>query len=130
VRLLLDTNAWLWMIAAPGRLNTNARALVQDRRNEVFLSAASSWEIAIKHAMGRLDLPSQPEGLIPEQMRKSGVVGLAIEHAHALRLNSLPAHHRDPFDRLLVAQAQVESLAILTADLVFQRYDVEVVPAG
>jgi PIN domain nuclease of toxin-antitoxin system len=130
VRLLLDTNAWLWMIAAQDRLNTNARALVQDRRNEVFLSAASSWEIAIKHAMGRLDLPSRPEGLIPEQMRKSGVVGLAIEHAHALRVDSLPAHHRDPFDRMLVAQAQVESLAILTADTVFQRYDVEVVPAG
>lgn len=130
MRLLLDTNAWLWMIAAQGRLNTDARGLVQDRRNELFLSAASSWEIAIKHAMGRLDLPAQPEGLIPEQMRKSGVVGLAIEHAHALRVNSLPAHHRDPFDRLLVAQAQVESLAILTADPVFQRYDVEVVPAG
>jgi len=130
VRLLVDTNAWLWMIAAQGRLNTVARGLVQDRRNELFLSAASSWEIAIKHAMGRLDLPARPEGLIPEQMRKSGVVGLAIEHAHALRVNSLPAHHRDPFDRLLVAQAQVESLAILTADAVFQRYDVEVVPAG
>jgi PIN domain nuclease of toxin-antitoxin system len=130
VRVLLDTNAWLWMIAAQGRLNTNARELVQDRRNELFLSAASSWEIAIKHAMGRLGLPARPEGLIPEQMRKSGVVGLAIEHAHALRVNSLPAHHRDPFDRLLVAQAQIESLAILTADPVFQRYDVEVVPAG
>ena len=130
MRLLLDTNAWLWMISDQRRLNMNARGLVEDRRNELFLSAASSREIAIKHAMGRLDLPATPEGLIPEQMRKSGVVGLAIEHAHALRVNGLPAHHRDPFDRLLVAQAQVESLAILTADPVFQRYDVEVVEAG
>lgn len=117
------------MIAGQSRLNNNARELLEDRRNDLFLSAASSWEIAIKHAMGRLDLPTRPEGLIPEQMRKSGVVGLAIEHAHALRVKSLPAHHRDPFDRLLVAQAQVESLAILTADPVFQRYDVEVVEA-
>jgi PIN domain nuclease of toxin-antitoxin system len=80
--------------------------------------------------MGRLELPTPPETLIPEHLRRSGVVGLAIEHAHALRVSALPAHHRDPFDRVLVAQAQVESLAILTADLVFRQYDIEVVDAA
>jgi PIN domain nuclease of toxin-antitoxin system len=118
------------MIADPSRLGLHARAMVEDRRNDLFLSAASSWEIAIKHGMGRLDLPSPPDALIPEQMRRSGVAGLPIEHAHALRVGTLPAHHRDPFDRLLIAQAQIESLAILTADPVFDRYEVEVVRAG
>jgi PIN domain nuclease of toxin-antitoxin system len=130
VRVLLDTNTWLWMIAGHSRLNAAACALVEDRRNELFLSSASSWEIAIKQEMGRLELPTPPETLIPEHLRRSGVVGLAIEHAHALRVSALPAHHRDPFDRLLVAQAQVESLTILTADPVFRQYDVEVVDAG
>jgi PIN domain nuclease of toxin-antitoxin system len=130
VRLLVDTNAWLWMIANPQRLGPTAQELVEDRRNELFLSAVSSWEIVIKHAMGRLDLPASPETLIPEQMRRSGVTGLPIEHAHAIRVGALPPHHRDPFDRLLIAQAQIESLAILTADPVFGRYAVEVVRAG
>jgi len=118
------------MIADPQRLGINSRSLVEDRRNELFLSAVSSWEIVIKHAMGRLDLPASPETLIPEQMRRSGVTGLPIEHAHAIRVGALPLHHRDPFDRLLIAQAQIESLAILTADPVFGRYAVEVVRAG
>lgn len=130
MRVLLDTNAWLWMIADPQRLGTTAKELVEDRRNELFLSAVSSWEIVIKHAMGRLDLPAPPETLIPEQMRRSGVAGLPVEHAHALRVGALPSYHRDPFDRLLVAQAQLESLAILTANPVFGRYAVEVVRAG
>jgi PIN domain nuclease of toxin-antitoxin system len=130
VRVLLDTNAWLWIIAAPQRLGATARELVEDRRNELFLSAVSSWEIVIKHAMGRVDLPAPPEALIPAQMRSSGVTGLPVEHAHALRVGSLPTHHRDPFDRLLIAQAQIESLAILTADPVFGRYAVEVVRAA
>lgn len=103
--------------------------MVEDRRNDLYLSAASSWEIAIKHAMGRLALPSPPAVLIPEQIRRSGVTGLAIEHTHALRIGALPPHHRDPFDRLLIAQAQVESLPILTADPIFDRYEVEVIRA-
>jgi PIN domain nuclease of toxin-antitoxin system len=118
------------MIADPQRLGTTAQELVEDRRNQLFLSAVSSWEIVIKHAIGRLDLPAPPETLIPEQMRRSGVAGLPVEHAHALRVGALPAHHRDPFDRLLIAQAQIESLAILTTDPVFGRYAVEVVRAG
>jgi PIN domain nuclease of toxin-antitoxin system len=130
VRLLVDTNAWLWMIANPQRLGPTAQELVEDRRNELFLSAVSSWEIVIKQAIGRLDLPAPPETLIPQQMRLSGVKGLPVEHAHALRVGALPPHHRDPFDRLLIAQAQIESLAILTADPVFGRYEVEVVRAG
>lgn len=118
------------MIADTQRLGATAQELVEDRRNELYLSAVSSWEIVIKHAMGRLDLPAPPQALIPDQMRASGVAGLPVEHAHALRVGTLPTHHRDPFDRLLIAQAQIESLAILTADPVFARYAVEVVQAG
>ncbi len=127
---LLDTHVWLWMLAAPERLGGAALAIVESIANRLLLSAASSWEIAVKHSIGRLDLPEAPEVYVPERMRLSGVEALAVGHAHALRVASLHLHHRDPFDRLLVAQAQLEGVAIVTADAVFERYDVEVVPAG
>lgn len=127
--LLLDTQVWLWMLAAPGRLSESARRLVEDGGNALLFSAASSWEIAIKHGLGRLDLPDAPERYVPDRMRASGVRGLAVEHAHALRVSTLEPHHRDPFDRVLIAQAQVEGVAILSADPIFGRYDVQVIPA-
>ena len=126
MRLLLDTQVWLWMVVAPERLSPAARRLVALEDNELILSAASSWEIAIKHALGKLRLPGTPEALAPEWMARTGVTQLAVLHRHALRVASLPPHHRDPFDRLLIAQAQVEDLAVLTADREFERYDVGV----
>lgn len=130
MRILLDTQVWLWLQSAPGRLGGRARELVMDPDNELLLSAASSWEIAIKHALGKLRLPAPPRDYVPSRMQVSGTGALPVTHAHALQTASLPTHHRDPFDRLLVAQAQVESLPILTADEQIGRYEVEVLAAG
>lgn len=127
--MLLDTQVWLWMLAAPERLSKRTRALVVSVENELVLSAASAWEIAIKHGLGKLQLPELPETYIPRLMARTGVTPLPIHHRHALHVASLPLHHRDPFDRLLVAQAQLEELPILTADPVFRQYDIEALPA-
>ncbi|MFI5044402.1 MAG: type II toxin-antitoxin system VapC family toxin [Acidimicrobiales bacterium] len=129
MKLLLDTHVWLWMLAEPDRLSDSTRQLIQDRRTALYLSAVSSGEIAIKHALGRLPRPEPPEHSVPARMRTTGVRGLPIEHAHALHVDTLEMHHRDPFDRLLVAQSQVEGLPLLTADRVFERYDIEVMSA-
>lgn len=126
MRLLLDTQVWLWMLAAPERLSPAGRRLVVSPGNELFLSAASAWEIAIKHALGKLKLPGDPAELVPEWMERTGVTPLAVLHRHALHVASLPHHTRDPFDRMLIAQAQVEDLAVVTADRSFSRYEVVV----
>ena len=97
--------------------------------NETFLSAASSWEIAIKYALGRLELPEPPKTYVPSRLVRSGATAMRIEHAHVLQVAELPRHHKDPFDRLLIAQAQVEGLTIVTSDAVFERYDVRVLSA-
>lgn len=129
MRVLLDTHCWLWMQVSPGRFGATALDLVRSQDHQLLLSAASAWEIAIKSALGRIELPEPPSVYVPKRMETSGVTGLAVEHAHALRVADLPHHHRDPFDRLLVAQAQVESLPILTADPWLARYDVEILDA-
>jgi len=130
MRVLLDTQAWLWMLMAPERFSRHSLRIVEKTANELVLSAASAWEIEIKHELGRLELPGTPESVIPDLMLRSGVEPLAISHAHALRAGALPAHHRDPFDRLLIAQAQIESLPILTSDNQIAVYEVEVISAG
>lgn len=129
MRLLLDTVCWLWMQATPERFAEASLALLQDPENDLLLSAASSWEIAIKYSLGKLTLPEGPATYVPSRLRRSGVTPLPVQHVHALHVASLPAHHRDPFDRLLIAQAQVEGLTILTADHVLAGYDVPVVDA-
>ena len=129
-RILLDTRAWLWMAAEPERLSDRARELVEDPGRELLLSAASSWEITLKHATGKFDLPGPPEDVVPDWMVRSAVTALPVDHGHALRVASLPLHHSDPFDRLLVAQALMEEVPVLTADPAFDDYYVEVVPAA
>lgn len=114
------------MLASPEQFSEVAMSLIDEAQNELLLSAVSSWEIAIKSAIGKLALPIPAEDYVPDRIRSSGVVGLPIEHSHALRVASLPLHHRDPFDRLLVAQAQVEGLPLLSADRQLARYDVEI----
>ncbi len=126
---LLDTQVWLWMQAAPRRLVPAVRELIEDLTTTLLFSAASSWEIAIKYSLGRLPIPEPPEQYVPDRMRTSGVLALPIEHPHALRVSALEQHHRDPFDRLLVAQAQVEGIALVTADPIFERYDVDLIVA-
>jgi PIN domain nuclease of toxin-antitoxin system len=127
VTLLLDTHCWLWMQAEPERFSAKARRLVESRTNDLLFSAASSWEIAIKYALGRLPLPSPPSDYVPDRIASSGVIPLPVHHAHAAGVAELPPHHRDPFDRLLIAQALLEGVPILTADRQFQPYDVEVI---
>lgn len=117
------------MLAAPDRLSAASRALVAAGDNELVLSAASAWEIAIKHGLGKLHLPETPDEYIPRLMMRSGVTPLPVHHRHALHVATLPPRHRDPFDRLLIAQAQLEELPIMTADRSFGLYEVEVLPA-
>ena len=130
MRYLVDTQVWLWMLAAPGRIRGRATAVIEDAGSQLLLSAVSSWEIAVKYAVGKLPLPEAPDRYVPSRMRASGITGLEISHAHALRVSALPRHHDDPFDRLLIAQAQLEDLTIITADPTFDRYDVVVMKAA
>lgn len=130
MRYLLDTHVWLWLLVDPERLEDRLRDRLADPGNALILSAASSWEISIEYERGRLPLPEPPATYVPSRMRRSGVTGLAVEHAHAVQVASLADHHRDPLDRVLVAQAQVEGLPVVTADPVFEAYDVEVVRAS
>ena len=130
MKILLDTQVWLWMLGAPDRFNEDARRLVEDTASTLLLSAASSWEIAIKWNLGKLELPDPPETYVPDRIRSSGVTPLPVAHSHALGVARLEAHHRDPFDRLLIAQACAEDVPILTADTVFARYPVDQIPAG
>lgn len=125
MRFLVDTHCWLWLQTSPERLAPELLSQLADPDHELLLSAASSWEIAIKFALGKLPLPEPPAVYVPRRMAASGSRGLAVEHAHTLRVAALPAHHRDPFDRLLIAQAQIEQLTVVTADPQFEKYDVD-----
>jgi PIN domain nuclease of toxin-antitoxin system len=129
VTYLLDTHVWLWMLTDPARIRADLLAEMTSSRTHLLLSAASSWEIAIKWALGRLLLPAPPDAYVPSRMQRTGVTGLAVEHVHALHVATLPPHHRDAFDRLIVAQARVERLTIVTVDRVFDAYDVPIVRA-
>jgi len=129
-RTLIDTECWLWWHFSPERLGVEAMALFEERRSPLLLSAASSWEIATKVALGKLELPAPPDRFVPEQLAEDSIDPLSIEHAHALRVARLPPHHSDPFDRLLIAQAQLERCALLTADARLLDYDLELVWGG
>ena len=130
MKVLLDTHVWLWSLSEPGRLSKEAKRILASRRNAVHLSAVSAWEIAIKVAVGKLDLPEPPESYVPTRMARQGLVPLVVTHAHALAVAKLPLHHRDPFDRLLVAQSLVERLPLLTADPAFAPYGIEIIEAA
>jgi len=127
--VLLDTQVFLWMNASPQRLSGSARSMIVDPAQELLFSAVSSWEISVKHALGRLDLPELPVVYVPSRIAGAALTAIAIEHSHTLHAGSLPMHHRDPFDRLLIAQAQELDVPILTSDTLFDRYEVEVIRA-
>ena len=114
------------MVADPDRLSRAARILVTSDDHELFLSAASAWEISIKYGLGKLTLPAPPGEFVPTRMQATQMLPLAVTHAHAARVADLPPHHRDPFDRLLIAQAQAESLTLLTGDAQLRPYDVAI----
>lgn len=124
MNLLLDTHAFLWFIAGDSSLNKTARAAIEDENNNPYLSVASLWEIAIKVSIGKLELSEPFESLIPEQLAENGIELLDISVAHTAIVASMPFHHRDPFDRLIAAQARAEQMALVSADDVFDAYEV------
>lgn len=125
MRLLLDTHALLWWLADDARLAEPARIAIADPMNDAFVSAASAWEIAIKVRLGKVTMPDD----LAEQLAANSFTALPVQVPHALAVRRLPDHHRDPFDRLLVAQAQMERLTVVTADETIPRYDVAVLRA-
>ena len=125
--LLLDTHAFLWWIEDNPRLSTPARTAIADPDAGVYLSAASGWEIAIKAGLGRLTLPDNLSAFMSEQLEKNDFQVLPVRLAHALDVRDLPNLHRDPFDRMLVAQCRTEGLALVTGDKAFRGYEVEIV---
>ena len=125
--MLLDTHAFLWWVGDDLRLSERAREVFSNGDNDLVFSAASGWEIAIKARLGRLRVPGDLNTYLSKQLTKNYMSVLPVHLSHALRVHALPDHHRDPFDRLLVAQAIVEELPLLRADPWIARYPVEVV---
>lgn len=123
MRLLLDTHAAIWLLEQPAKVSERAIDYFADESNDVLLSAVVVWETAVKRALGKLEAP----GDMVDQMASAGVRMLPITLEHAAGVEHLEHHHRDPFDRLLVAQAQAEQAAILSADGALRRYGVEVI---
>lgn len=122
--LLLDTHVLLWALTDPGKLGANTRSSLEDPADEVWVSCASLWEIAIKHQLGKLPLPGKPATLFPPYLEATGFLTLAVMPEHALAVADLPRHHRDPFDRMLAVQASIEGHTLVTLDQVFDRYDI------
>ncbi len=126
MRLLLDTHAFLWWIADDERLSPRAAALIADGSNEVLVSAASAWELVVKSALGRVEVPTPVDRFLTAQMQTNAFVPLPIHMRHALGLAALPDIHRDPFDRILIAQAVAEDLTLVSRDRVLRSYPVTV----
>lgn len=127
MRILLDTCAFLWFITDAPILSLRAREVFVEVENEIYLSAVSTWEIAIKHALGRLPLPMSPEQYVPAQRAKHGIDFLPLQEEATLSLKRLPQIHKDPFDRMLVCQALVHDMALLTPDPLISQYPVSTV---
>ncbi|HZY96174.1 MAG TPA: type II toxin-antitoxin system VapC family toxin [Candidatus Cybelea sp.] len=125
MRLLLDTQVFLWMFLHPGKIKPKIWQQLRNAENHLYLSAASAWEIAIKVRIGKMRLPSNPALYVPRRARESNILSLPITEEHALAVAELPMQHTDPFDRMLTAQAQLESLTVVTTDPAFERYDVK-----
>lgn len=125
--ILIDTHVFLWAAGIGGRLSADARSLLSDAEQPIFFSAASAWEIAIKWSKGRLTLPADPAEVIENVVSAAGMSQLSITLKDASAVAKLPFHHKDFFDRLLVAQARLHGLKLMTADPMLERYDVDVI---
>lgn len=125
MKLLLDTHVFLWLRNEPEKIPLHIMNLYEDMRSDAFLSMASIWEMQIKNQLGKLALDIPLNELIDQQCLKNGLQILAIETTHIYALKNLPAHHNDPFDRLILTQAQTENLTLISADSVFKHYDVD-----
>lgn len=124
MRLLLDTCTFLWIVGGDKALSARARAAFTDPDSEVFLSAASAWEIAVKHRLGKLPLPAPPGEFVPAQRTAHGIEPLPVDEEAALHVAKLPDLHRDPFDRMLIAQAIAGGLVLVTPDEPIRQYPV------
>ncbi|MBA3924611.1 MAG: type II toxin-antitoxin system VapC family toxin [Nostocaceae cyanobacterium] len=127
MRALLDTHAFIWWVTDDSQLSPTAKSIITDQDNVLYLSAASAWEIVIKVRLGKLDLPEPPEIYIPSRLIINQFESLPIEIVHALQVINLPDLHRDPFDRIIIAQSQVEKMPILTVDSKITSYPVDVI---
>lgn len=124
MNLLLDTHAFLWFIAGNSSLSRKARAAIEDENNRIMLSVASLWENAIKVSLGKIKLSEPFDSLIPEQLTLNGIELLDISVEHTALVASMPFHHRDPFDRLIAAQARVENMNLISSDEAFDAYEI------
>jgi PIN domain nuclease of toxin-antitoxin system len=130
MKYLLDTVVWLWSVGPTEKIGRRGLEILHNGSEQVYLSAASSWEIAIKTSLGKFQLPDHPPRHVPARILEQGIHPLSISQVHALKVYDLPGHHRDPFDRLLIAQAILEGMTILTADHIFSKYPVDVIWCG
>ena len=130
MRVLLDTHALLWFLNDDRRLSPHAHGVIVDPANDVLVSVASLWEAVIKASLGRLALAEPFEDLVPEQLAAERIDVLSIDVRHLGALRNLPMHHRDPFDRLIIAQAVAEGVPVVSRDGAFPDYDIDVIWAG
>lgn len=124
MKLLLDTCSFIWFLADAPELSAKARAAILDPANEVYLSAVSGWEIGRKYARGALELPGRPEVIIPQVRTDSGILSLPVTEEDAISAEKLPLLHKDPFDRMIMSQALVQGMLIVTPDPAFSAYPV------
>lgn len=127
MRFLLDTHTFLWWIDNDPKLSATANTIITDINNEIFFSVVSGWELAIKAQIGKLTLPNNLQQFIAEELNQNYFTVLPITLAHTLQIYSLPLHHRDPFDRMLIAQSQLEKMILLTVDTLITQYEVETI---
>jgi PIN domain nuclease of toxin-antitoxin system len=130
MKFLLDTMVWLWSVGPTDKIGSEGLEILTDGQQDLYLSAASSWEIAIKTKLGKFDLPEPPPRYVPNRIAAQGIHSLSITQSHVLSVYDLPLYHSDPFDRLIIAQALAENMVILTSDRAFKKYPVELIWCG
>lgn len=130
MKYLLDTMVWLWSVGPTDKIGDAGLAILRNGEQDLYLSVASSWEIAIKTKLGKFDLPEPPPRYVPKRLVEQGIQSLSVTQSHSLKVFDLPLHHADPFDRLIIAQALTEGMTILTSDRAFKKYPVELVWCG
>ena len=127
MKYLLDTHAFLWFVIDDKRISTNAKSIIKDSKNEIFFSAASAWEMAIKIKLNRLKIKGNLESFIIEQLSANNILPLSITISHSLYTERLPQFHKDPFDRIIIAQSIVENLQLISADKDIRKYNLKLV---
>jgi PIN domain nuclease of toxin-antitoxin system len=125
MKVLMDAHSFLWFVNGSSQLSARARAIIEDPANDKFLSMANIWEMAIKISLGKLSIAQPFEQFIPHQLLINGFETFEIKFDHVAKVIQLPVHHRDPFDRLLIAQSLVEQIPVISTDLVFDLYSVD-----